>query len=106
MNVQDPSSTEARLLILETSVAALIAQLPPHSLQEVAGMLDFVAEAAEDVEEVIATTGGGQLHHIHHWASEMLQRVMVSRKVFSPEQVRNKLRPSVPRRGVVGGLDA
>ena len=48
-------------------------------------MLDFVAEAAEDAEEVTATTGDEQLGYIHHWASEMLQRVMVSRKVSEPD---------------------
>ena len=66
-------------------MAALIAQLPPQSLEEVVGMLDFVAEAAEDAGEVTATTGSGQLSYIHHWASEMLQRVMVSRKVSDPD---------------------
>lgn len=84
MNVQNLCSTEARLLVLEMSVAALIAQLPRQSLQEVAGMLDFVAEAAEDAEEFAATVGDGQLGYIRHWASEMLQRVMVSRKVSDP----------------------
>ena len=84
MNAQDLSSNDARLIVLELSVAALIAQLPPQSLEEVAGMLDFVVEAAEDAGEITATTGDGQLSYIHHWASEMLQRVMVSRKVSDP----------------------
>jgi len=43
MDVQDLSSNDARLLVLEMSVAALLAQLPSQSLGEVAGMLCFVA---------------------------------------------------------------
>ena len=48
-------------------------------------MLDFVVEAAEDAGEITTTTGDGQLNYIHHWAGEMLQRVMVSRKVSDPD---------------------
>ena len=81
MDAQNLALNDARLLVLEMSVAALIAQLPPRSLREVVGMLDFVAEAAEDAEEVTATSGDGQLGYVRHWASEMLQRVMVSRKL-------------------------
>ena len=85
MNTQGLSSDDARLIVLELSVAALIAQLPSQSLEEVAGLLDFIAEAAEDAEEVTATTGNGSLSHVRHWASEMLQRVMVSRKASDPD---------------------
>ena len=80
MSAQDLSSADARLLVLEMSVAALIAQLPQPSLEEVAGMLCFVANATEDAEEFTAAAGDKQLGYIRHWASEMLHRVMVSRK--------------------------
>lgn len=79
MNDRDLSSAEARLLVLELSVAALIAQLPRESLDEVASMLCFIADATGDAEEV-ASGAGEQLGHVGHWAGEMLHRVMVSRK--------------------------
>ena len=80
MDDHDLSSAEARLLVLELSVAALIAQLPPHSLEEVAAMLCFVADATEEAEEGASSAGERQLGHVGHWAGEMLHRVMVSRK--------------------------
>jgi hypothetical protein len=80
MDAQDLSSAEARLLVLEMSVAALIAQLPQQSLEEVASMLCFVADTTEDAEEFTTASGNRQLGYVRHWASEMLHRVMVSRK--------------------------
>jgi hypothetical protein len=80
MHDHDLSSAEARLLVLEMSVAALIAQQPPQSLEEVASMLCFVAGVTEETEEIASSTGERQLGHVRHWASEMLHRVMVSRK--------------------------
>lgn len=80
MDAQDLSSAEARLLVLEMSVAALIAQLPQQSLEEVASMLCFVADTTEDAEEFTTALGDQQLGYIRHWASEMLHRVMISRK--------------------------
>ncbi|MCK8786465.1 hypothetical protein M0638_18985 [Roseomonas sp. NAR14] len=68
------------MLVLEMSVAALIAQLPQASLEEVVGMLSFVAGAAEEAEDVAVPAGEEQLAQIRHWAHEMLGRVMVSRK--------------------------
>ena len=85
MNAHNFVPNDARLLVLELSVAALIAQLPPRSLEEVVGMLDFIAEAAGDAQEVTATGSDGQLDHVRYWASEMLQRVMVSRKASAPD---------------------
>jgi hypothetical protein len=38
MDVQDLSSDDARLIVLEMSVAAVIAQLPHASLEEVASL--------------------------------------------------------------------
>jgi len=80
MDAQDLSSADARLLVLEMAVAALIAQLPQRSLEEVASMLCFVADTTEDVEEITAAVEGRQLSHVRHWANEMLYRMMVSRK--------------------------
>jgi len=80
MDAQDLSSAEARLLVLEMSIAALIAQLPQPSLEEVAGMLCFVANTTEEAEEFTSATGNRQLGFVRHWASEMLHRVMISRK--------------------------
>lgn len=85
MDDYDLSSAEARLVVLEMSVAALIAQLPPQSLEEVASMLCFIADATEDVEEVASSDGEQQLGHVGHWAGEMLRRVMVSRKASRPD---------------------
>jgi len=83
MDAQDFSSTDARLLILEMSMAALIAQLPQQSLEEVVSMLHFVAEATEDAEEITTTAEGRQLGYVRHWACEMLARVLVSHKAPS-----------------------
>ncbi len=85
MNDQDLSLTDARLLVLEMSVAALIGQLPPESLGEVASMLCFVAGVTEEAEEIAPSAGERQLGYIRHWASEMLDRVMVSRKAARPD---------------------
>ena len=87
MDVQDLSSDNARLIVLEMSVAAVIAQLPHASLEEVASMLCFVADTTEDVEEITAVVNGPQLDHVRHWANEMLYRVMVSRKAERPGSV-------------------
>ncbi len=68
------SSAEARLLVLEMSVAALIAQLPRQSLDEVASMLCFIADVTEDTGEVVSSIGEQQLGHVSHWAGEMSKR--------------------------------
>ncbi len=80
MDDHDLSSAEARLVVLEMSLAALIAQLPPQPLEEVASMLCFIADATGDIEEVASSTGERQLGYVGYWAGEMLRRVMVSRK--------------------------
>ena len=74
------TSTDARMLVLELSVAALIAQLPPQSLEEVAGLLCFVADSTEDAKDLVPDAGGFAMDHVGHWADQMLQRVMSSRK--------------------------
>lgn len=74
------TSTDARMVVLELSVAALIAQLPPQSLEEVAGLLCFVANSTEDAEDLAPDDGASALRHVRHWANQMLQRVMSSRK--------------------------
>ena len=80
MDAQGLSSADARLKVLEMSVAALIAQLLPKSLEEVTCMLCFVAGATEDAEEITSAAGNEHLGHVRHWACEMLARVMSSRK--------------------------
>lgn len=85
MDTQDLSSSDARLLVLEMSVAALIGQLPPQSLGEVASMLCFVAGVTEEAEEIAPSAGERQLGYVRHWAGEMLGRVMVSRKAARPD---------------------
>ena len=84
----DPlSSSDARLVILEMTVAAVVAQLPPSSLEEVASMLTFVAGLADDTGEVAGKGGEEQLSHVRRWANEMLNRVMTSRKASRPESL-------------------
>ena len=72
------TSQEARLLVLETTVAALIAQLPPKRLEEVAGMLAYLAGASDAAEAIAGEEGPPG--HVRKWATKMLERVMVSRK--------------------------
>lgn len=79
-DLQAVTSTDARMLVLELSVAALIAQLPPQSLEEVAGLLCFVANSTEDAGDIAPDDGKSSLNHVRHWADQMLQRVMNSRK--------------------------
>ena len=74
------SSAHARMLVLELSVAALIAQLPQPALEEVAGVLCFVANSTEEAEDLIPGCDDTSLGHVRHWAGQMLQRVMSSRK--------------------------
>ena len=74
------SSAQVRMLVLELSVAALIAQLPPPSLEEVAGLLCFVVNSTEEAEDLTPNAKDTSLGHVRHWAGEMLQRVMGSRK--------------------------
>ena len=85
--VEDLSNAEARILVLEMTVGALIAQLPHHSLEEVASMLCFVAGATEEAEDISSEIGEQQLGHVRHWAAEMLDRVLVSRKLGRPSNV-------------------
>lgn len=94
MDIQDLSSNEARLLVLEMSMAALIAQLPSQSLGEVAGMLCFIAGVTEEAEEIASSRGEQQLGYVRHWASEMLNRVMVSRKATRPDALSPALQPN------------
>ena len=77
---QAVTSADARMLVLELSVAALIAQLPPQSLEEVTGLLCFVANSTQDAEDLTPGDGKAALSHVRHWADQMLQRVMSSRK--------------------------
>jgi len=92
MDAQDLSSDNARLLVLEMSVAALIAQLPSQSLGEVASMLCFVAGITEEAEEIVSSAGERQLGYVRYWANEMLDRVTVSRKTAQS----NILSPATP----------
>ena len=94
MDAQDLSSHDARLLVLEMAVAALIAQLPQQSLGEVASMLCFVAGVTEEAEEIAPSAGERQLGYVRHWASEMLSRVMVSRKAARPDALSPGLLPA------------
>lgn len=74
------TSAEARLLVLEATVAALIGQLPAAGLQEVAGMLAYLAGASEDAEAVAASGGAVSAQNVRDWATKMLERITVSRK--------------------------
>jgi hypothetical protein len=91
MDVQDLSSDDARLIVLEMCLAAVIAQMPPASLEEVANMLCFVADTTEDVEEITTAVDGRQLGHVRHWANAMLYRVMVSRRAERSDTIGPRL---------------
>ncbi len=79
---EDATLPEPRMLVLEMTVAALVAQLPPASIEEVVGMLAYVAEASDGVDETVGTDS--DLASVRFWADEMLNRVMVSRKPTRP----------------------
>jgi hypothetical protein len=74
------TSPEARIIILELTVAALVAQLPPASMEEVVCMLTYVAGASQSAEQVVSGGEHGAVGHVRHWATEMLGRVLTSRK--------------------------
>lgn len=79
--MQALSSAQARLLVVELSLAALIAQLPPQSLEEVTCLLCFVADSTEQAEDLEpGQSGEASLGHVGFWAAAMLERVMNSRK--------------------------
>ena len=68
------------MLVLETTLAALIGQLPSTGLEEVAGMLAYLAGASDTAEAIAADVGAIPTGHVRDWATKMLERVMVSRK--------------------------
>ena len=74
------------MLVLELSVAALIAQLSPQSLEKVVGLLCFVAGSTEDTANLAPDAGGAALSHVRHWADQMLTRVMSSRKALREDR--------------------
>lgn len=90
------SSAHARMLVLELSVAALIAQLPPAALEEVAGLLCFVANSAEEAEDLIPGDDDTSLGHVRHWVDEMLERVMGSRKASRTDMPAPALPATLP----------
>jgi len=83
----DLTSAEARLLILEAVVAALVAQLPKPSLEETVGLLTYLSGMAEEAEDAAGPVGQEQLEYVRQWADRMLDRVMVSRKPSRPARV-------------------
>ena len=78
---------EARLLVLEMTVAALVAQLPKPSLEEVVSMLAFVAGVTDGTEGLAEAPGKDQLAQLRYWAEEMLNRAMTSRKLNRPHDI-------------------
>jgi hypothetical protein len=76
--VDETSSSEARLLILETSVAALIAQLPPGPLEQVVGMLTHISATSAALDELAGAHGAEQLGQLRYWAEQMISRVLTS----------------------------
>ena len=81
------TTVEARLTVLEVTVAAMVAQLPSSSRDEVVGMLAFVADATGDARTLADRSSLGQLDEIAHWAGKMLERAMDSRKSSRPEKL-------------------
>jgi hypothetical protein len=73
-------SSEARLQVLEIAVAALVAQLPQPALEEVVGLLTYVASVSQETAEVADNEAAARCAQVQHWAEEMLNRVMTSRK--------------------------
>ena len=78
------TSAEVRLAVLEASMAAVIAQLPRASLEEVVGMLTYLAGMSEEAADVAGRQGQEQLEQVSKWVDSMLERVMVSRKLSRP----------------------
>lgn len=76
----DKISSEARLQILEISVAALIAQLPQSALEEVIGLLTYVAGISDEAAHVAGSDAAISCGHVRHWAEEMVERIVTSRK--------------------------
>ncbi len=71
---------EARLQVLEIAVAAVVAQLPQPSLEEVVGLLTYVAGISQEAAQVADSDAAVRCSQLQHWAEEMLNRVMTSRK--------------------------
>ena len=74
-----PYLSEARLTVLEMTVASLIAQLPSAPREEVVGMLVFVADASGEAQQLTNSTATSQLDEVRFWAAKMLERAMESR---------------------------
>ncbi len=86
-NMMTITDNEARFLVLEMTVGALVAQLPQVSLEEVVSMLAFVAGLTEDAENLVDGPGEEQLARVRHYANEMLSRAMASRKPDRPAKL-------------------
>ena len=70
-----------RLLVLEMTVAAIAARLPPADFEEVVSMLVFVAKSAEAAQDLeAAAEDAPRLADAGHYATEMLDRIAQSRR--------------------------
>ncbi len=56
-------------------------------------MLCFVAGVTEQAKEIAPSAGERQLGYLRHWASEMLDRVVLSRKAGRPDALSQALLP-------------
>ena len=87
MSIGDAAGGEAagglgtRLLVLEMTVAAIAARLPPADFEEVVSMLVFVAKSAEAAQEIgEVAEDAPRLADAGHYATEMLDRIAQSRR--------------------------
>jgi hypothetical protein len=69
-----------RLMVLEMLVALIAARLPQRDLEEVVGMLVFVANASQETSEHDVMADSTRLAQAQRYATEMLDRMSKVRK--------------------------
>ncbi|HEY8612966.1 MAG TPA: hypothetical protein VIL69_16975 [Roseomonas sp.] len=77
----EAGATSMRLLVLEMTVAAIVARLPRADFEEVVSMLVFIAkssEATRDLENLPADAP--RLDDARRYATAMLDRIAKSRR--------------------------
>lgn len=76
-----------RLLVLEMTIAAVAARLPPADFEEVVSMLVFVANSSDAAREMENLPGSGvPLAEAGRYATAMLDRIAASRRAERPPE--------------------
>ncbi|WP_424140746.1 hypothetical protein [Roseomonas chloroacetimidivorans] len=78
---QSDDDSAMRLMVLEMTIAAIAARLPPDDLEEIASLLVFIAKGSDAASDLTGLSGRApSLNSAGYFATEMLERIARSRK--------------------------